>query len=113
MKLACIWYKSGYLSGLVSIQDSDKCRVNLHVFATSYFDFLSWRFFLHPDWSGEKASSVQFQIVFQTEFNLMLLTLKDFLPRELCLIIDGVEPPELSPIKEEDEGVTLPVQLAD
>ena len=43
----------------------------------------------------------------------MLLTLKDFLPRELCLIIDGVEPPELSPIKEEDQGVTLPVQLAD
>ena len=90
--LACVWYKSGYLSGLVSIQDSDKCRVNLHVLVSNYFYFLSFRFFLNPDWSGEKTPSFQFQIVFQTKFNLMLLTLEHFGASDLCLIIDGVAP---------------------
>ena len=111
--LACVRYKSGYLSGLVSLQDSDKCRVSHHVFAINYFDFFSWRFFLDPNRSGEKTSSVQFQVVFQTEFYLMLLALKYFGPSELCLIIDCVGPSELSTSEEEDQAVTASVQLPD
>ena len=90
--LASVRYKSGYLSGLVSVQDSDKCRVNLHVFFSNYLDFRSFWFFLNPDWSGKKAPCVELQIVFQTKFNLILLALENFGASNLWLIIDSVGP---------------------
>ena len=43
----------------------------------------------------------------------MLLAPKHFGPSEFCLIIDCVGPSELSAIEEEDQAVTVSVQLPD